>query len=50
MICNFSKISSGEEESITNLELLEDMILDDFSYFKYAHLLTLKGNFQSTNI
>jgi hypothetical protein len=36
MICKICKILSGEEESMPNLGLPEDMILDDFSYFKYA--------------
>ena len=36
MICKISKILSGEEESMTNLGLPEDMTLDDVSYFKYA--------------
>jgi len=36
MICKISKILSGEEESMTNLGLPEDITLDHFLYFQYV--------------
>lgn len=38
IICNISKVLSGKEDNIKNLDLPEDMTANDLLYFKYAPL------------
>lgn len=39
IICKISKVLSGKEDNIANLDLLQDMTANDLLFFKYAPLL-----------